>query len=561
MRGRSLAQEAVPVLRGGYEGIIVGAAASGGAPVARRGGRGLFYGKGEGMKRRALVSVSDKQGIVEFARRLSEMGFEIISTGGTARALDEAGVAVILVSEVTGEPELLGRQGQDAAPQDPRRHPRQPGGPGPRNPARRARHRPDRPRVYQPIPFRADHRRWRRSENEAIEQIDIGGPAMLRAAAKNYKSVTVVSSPDHSTTRCWRSWIQRDTSPKRHGVELALAAFSRTAEYDAAISTWMAGESAATEEDTLPEKLDMSYQRVLSLRYGENPHQKGAYYARIGEQHLLSGVERIQGKDLSFNNLYDVDAARTLLAELGDGPAAVIIKHANPCGVAVADEVGEAYEKALASDPLSAFGGIVALNRPVDGDLAAEISKVFTEVLISPEFTPEAREKFSEKPDLRLLAAGNLDLPPLSAKDVTGGILLQQTDTIEGASDYQAATEKRPDEDQMQDLLFAWRVAKRVRSNAIVLARVGATVGIGGGLTSRVDAAELAVKKAADRAEGAVAASDAFFPFADGIEALAKAGIAAIIQPGGSRRDEEVVDAANKHGIAMIFTGRRHFLH
>lgn len=511
------------------------------------------------MKRRALISVSDKQGVVEFARRLSEMGFEIISTGGTARALDEAGVAVIPVSDVTGEPEILGGRVKTL-------HPKIHGGilanlEDPDHVTQLVEH------DIAPIdlvcinlyPF-GQTIATGASENEAIEQIDIGGPAMLRAAAKNFKSVTVISSPtayDEVLAELDSDGhISEETRRK-----LALAAFSRTAEYDAAISTWMSGESETTEDDTLPERLDMSYQRVLSLRYGENPHQKGAYYARIGEQHLLSGVERIQGKDLSFNNLYDVEDARTLLAELGDGPAAVIIKHANPCGVAVADEIGEAYEKALASDPLSAFGGIVALNRPVDGNLAAEISKVFTEVLIAPEFASEAREKFAEKPNLRLLAAGNLELPPLSAKDVTGGILLQQTDTIEDTSDYEIATDKQPDEDQMQDLLFAWRVAKRVRSNAIVLARVGATVGIGGGLTSRVDAAELAVKKAADRAEGAVAASDAFFPFADGIEALARAGVTAVIQPGGSMRDEEVVEAANKHGIAMVLTGRRHFLH
>ena len=510
------------------------------------------------MKRRALVSVSDKEGVVEFARRLSELGFEVISTGGTAQVLEEGKVPVIPVSEVTGAKEILGGRVKTL-------HPRIHGG------ILADLENPDHvvelvDQGIGPIdlvcvnlyPFE-ETVAGGASEKDAIEQIDIGGPAMLRAAAKNFRSVTVVPSPE------FYEEILSDLETGEVRIEtrrkLALAAFNRTAEYDAAISAWMSGEGEPTEEDTLPEKLDMRYRRALSLRYGENPHQQGAYYARTGERHLLSGVEQLQGKDLSFNNLYDVDAARTLLAEMGEGPAAVIIKHANPCGVAVAEEIEEAYKKALASDPLSAFGGIVALNRPVDEDLADGISKVFTEVLISPEFTPQAREKFAEKPDLRLLAAGNLDLPPLSAKDVTGGILLQQTDAVEDDSEYEATTYKQPDDEQMRDLIFAWRVAKRVRSNAIVLARGGATIGIGGGLTSRVDAAEIAVKKAADHAQGSVAASDAFFPFADGVETLAKAGITAVIQPGGSKRDKEVIEAANSHGLAMVFTGRRHFLH
>ena len=305
----------------------------------------------------------------------------------------------------------------------------------------------------------------------------------------------------------------------------------------------------------------MRYEKSLSLRYGENPHQRAAYYARVGERDLLHGVDRVQGKDLSFNNLHDVDAARALLAELGERPAAVIVKHANPCGAAVADDVGRAYALALASDPLSAFGGIVALNAPVDEDLAGEITRIFTEVLIAPGFAPGALEVLSSKPNLTLLAAGPLELPSLSAKDVTGGLLLQDADLTEDGSDYVTVTEKSPTPELVQDLTFAWRVAKRVRSNAIVLAQDGATVGIGMGLTSRVDAAELAVRKAGARAGGAVAASDAFFPFADGIEALAEAGITAVIQPGGSKRDEELIEAANRHGVAMVFTGRRHFLH
>jgi phosphoribosylaminoimidazolecarboxamide formyltransferase / IMP cyclohydrolase len=305
----------------------------------------------------------------------------------------------------------------------------------------------------------------------------------------------------------------------------------------------------------------MRYEKSLPLRYGENPHQRAAYYARVDQRHLLSGVEKLQGKDLSFNNLHDADAARALLTELGEKPAAVIVKHANPCGVAVGETLSGTYEKALACDPASAFGGIVALNGSVDGGLAEQITKVFTEVLVAPGFTPEATEAFAAKPNTILLQAVPLELPRLSAKDVTGGLLLQEADVAEDESEYKVVTERKPTPEQMADLRFAWRVAKRVRSNAIVLSRDGATVGIGGGQTSRVDASELAVKKAGERTRGAVAASDAFFPFADGVEALSEAGITAVIQPGGSKRDEEVTEAANERGVAMVFTGRRHFLH
>lgn len=505
------------------------------------------------MKRRALISVSDKKGVVEFAGRLHEMGFEIISTGGTAKALQQANIPVVPVSEVTGEPEILGGRVKTL-------HPKVHGGilanlEDPDHVTQLVEH------DIAPIdlvcinlyPFE-ETVAGGASEEEAIVQIDIGGPAMLRAAAKNFNSVIVVPSPafyDEVLAEIeGGGQVSRETRRR-----LALAAFRRTGEYDAAISGWM------DEDGAFPDRLTMRYEKTLPLRYGENPHQKAAYYSRVGETHLLHGVRQLQGKELSFNNLYDVEAARALLAEFGDRPAAVIIKHANPCGVAVAETLEEAYSTALASDPLSAFGGIVALNGPVDEALAGEIVKVFTEVLISPDFIPEAREIFSAKQDMRLLEAGSLTPPKLSAKDVTGGLLLQETDFTEDNSGYSVVTAIQPAPEQTEDALFAWRVARRVRSNAIVLARNEATVGIGGGLTSRVDAAELAVKKAGERSRGAAAASDAFFPFADGIEALAKAGVKAVMQPGGSKRDEEVIAAADKHGVAMIFTGRRHFLH
>jgi phosphoribosylaminoimidazolecarboxamide formyltransferase/IMP cyclohydrolase len=503
------------------------------------------------MKRRALISVSDKKGIAAFARRLNKMGFEIISTGGTARTLEENRVPVIPVSEVTGEPEILGGRVKTL-------HPMIHGGilanlEDPDHVTELVEH------GIGPIdlvcinlyPFE-ETVAGGASEKEAVEQIDIGGPAMLRAAAKNFKSVIVVPSPEFYKEVLAELDLGEVSEETRR--RLALAAFRRTASYDAAIAGWF------EQEEPFPDLLTMRYEKVSPLRYGENPHQRAAYYAGIGKHHLLSGVEKLQGKDLSFNNLNDLDAARSLLGELG-GTAAVIVKHATPCGVAVGETVREAYEKALASDPVSAFGGIVALNRPVDGGLAGEITKVFTEVLVAPDFSPEAMEAFAAKPNVILLQAGPLESPRLSARDVSGGLLLQDTDVTEDDSEYRVVTDKEPGPEQMADLLFAWRVAKRVRSNAIVLARDGATVGIGGGQTSRVVASELAVRKAGERTRGAVAASDAFFPFADGVEALAEAGITAVIQPGGSKRDEEVIEAANERGVAMVFTGRRHFLH
>jgi phosphoribosylaminoimidazolecarboxamide formyltransferase / IMP cyclohydrolase len=512
------------------------------------------------MKRRALVSVSDKRGVEDFARRLSGMGFEIISTGGTARALTEAGVKVVPVSEVTGAPEILGGRVKTL-------HPKIHGG--------ILADLTDPDHVEQlveqdigPIdlvctnlyPFEMTVTGGA-SEKEAIEQIDIGGPAMLRAAAKNFGSVTVVPSPDFYE-EVLAALESEGQVPEETRRRLALATFRLTAEYDAAISGWL-GERVEGETEDFPEIRTVHFERVSGLRYGENPHQDAAYYAEVGAEHLLSDVEKLQGREISFNNLYDLDAARTLLADLTDlgAQAAVIVKHANPCGAAVGDSLMETYRKALASDPQSAFGGIVALSGEVDGDLAAEISSLFTEILVAPGLTEEAREILSAKPNVRVLVAGPLQRPALSSKYVTGGVLLQASDTVEDDSEYRIVTEARPSPQQMGDLIFAWRVARVVKSNAIVLARGGATVGVGAGQMSRVDSSGIAVRKAGKRAHGAAAASDAFFPFADGVEALAEAGIEAVIQPGGSVRDDEVVQAANRRGLAMVFTGRRHFLH
>jgi phosphoribosylaminoimidazolecarboxamide formyltransferase / IMP cyclohydrolase len=518
------------------------------------------------MKRRALVSVSDKKGVEAFARRLSELGFEIISTGGTARSLSEAGLDVVPISDVTGAPEILGGRVKTL-------HPKIHGG------ILADLEDPDHVTqlVEQDIgpidlvcinlyPFE-ETIAGGAPEKEAIEQIDIGGPAMLRAAAKNFKSVTVVPSPEFYE-EVLAELESEGQVPEETRRRLALAAFRRTAEYDAAISGWLGvrveGEAATEQDGTFPERRTVRYELVSGLRYGENPHQAAAYYAESSAEHLLSGVKKLQGREISFNNLYDLDAARTLLADLTDldaPAAAVIIKHANPCGAAVGESVADAYRKALASDPQSAFGGIVALSGEVDGELAAEISRVFTEILVAPGFTEEAKEIFSSKPNVRVLAAGQLVRPTLSAKHVTGGVLLQDADAVEDDSEYSVVTEAHPSPQQMADLLFAWRVARVVKSNAIVLVKDGATVGVGAGQMSRVDSSGIAVKKAGERARGSTAASDAFFPFADGVEALAEAGIEAVIQPGGSVRDDEVVEAANRNGLAMVFTGRRHFLH
>ena len=508
------------------------------------------------MKRRALISVSDKRGIENLARRLSGMGFEIISTGGTARTLTEAGVRVVPVSEVTGAPEILGGRVKTL-------HPKIHGG------ILADLGDPDHVEqlVEQDIgpidlvcinlyPFE-ETVAGGAPEKEVIEQIDIGGPAMLRAAAKNFGSVIVVPSPE-VYEEVLAALESEGQVPEETRRRLALAAFRRTAEYDAAISGWFSEQA-----EGFPERRTVRYERVSGLRYGENPHQAAAYYAEVGAEHLMSGVEILQGREISFNNLYDLDAARTLLADLSDlgTPAAVIVKHANPCGAAVGDSLMDAYRKALASDPQSAFGGIVALSGEVDGDLAAEISSIFTEILVAPGFTEKAREILSTKTNVRVLVAGLLDRPALSSKYVTGGVLLQASDAVEDDSEYRVVTETRPSQQQMGDLIFAWRVTRVVKSNAIVLARDEATVGVGAGQMSRVDSSDIAVKKAGEKAQGAAAASDAFFPFADGVEALAEAGIGAVIQPGGSVRDEEVVEAANRHGLAMVFTGRRHFLH
>lgn len=520
------------------------------------------------MRRRALVSVADKTGVVDFARRLADLGFEIISTGGTARALAEAGLEVTPVERVTGSPEMLGGRVKTL-------HPRIHGGiladlEDPGQVMELVRH------DIGPVDlvcvnlyrFEQTVADPEVEEKDAIENIDVGGPTMLRAAAKNFRSVTVVPGPEHYGE------VLAELASEGHVSEesrraLALAAFRRTAEYDSHISDWLAGmvEDELGQKDAaegFPARRTVEQKRVMSLRYGENPHQEAAYYAEVGASHLLSGVEQLGGREFSFNNLHDVDAARTILADLTDWSpdeaAAVIVKHANPCGAAVAGTLAEAYHKAFESDPTSAFGGVVALSRQVDGELAQEIAQAFTEVLVAPGFDSEALKIFGAKPNMILLQAASLERPRFSEKPVTGGALVQEGDRLENGSEYKTVAGE-PTSDQLRDLYFAWRVARGVKSNAIVLASDGATVGIGAGQSSRVDSSQIAVRKAGDRARGAVAASDAFFPFADGVESLAEAGAVAVIHPGGSKRDDEVIAAARERGVAMVLTGRRHFLH
>ncbi|HLT90257.1 MAG TPA: bifunctional phosphoribosylaminoimidazolecarboxamide formyltransferase/IMP cyclohydrolase [Woeseiaceae bacterium] len=512
--------------------------------------------------RRALLSVSDKRGLVPFARALSALGIEILSTGGTRRELAQAGIAAVEVSDRTGFPEimdgrvktlhpvvhggLLGRRGIDDAVM--------------------SRHgiEPIDLLVVNLYPFEETVARKDASFADAIENIDIGGPAMIRAAAKNHASVAVVVDPaDYDDVLARLEAGGLDDEYRRR---LAARAFAHTAAYDTAITRYL---SAAAGEDVLGERFLWSGTRISSLRYGENPHQRAAFYR---DAHPAAGslaaARQLQGKDLSYNNIADADAALECVRQFQE-PACVIVKHANPCGVALRDTLLAAYERAFATDPTSAFGGIIAFNRPLDAATArAVLERQFVEVIVAPEIEAEAREALQAKPNVRVLETGTPDdspAPALELKKVSGGLLVQDADagTI-SEQDLRVVTRVAPSPEQVRDLMFAWRVAKHVKSNAIVFCRETATIGVGAGQMSRVYSTRIAAIKAADEGlavAGSVMASDAFFPFRDGIDAAAEHGIAAVIQPGGSVRDEEVIAAADEHGIAMVFTGMRHFRH
>jgi phosphoribosylaminoimidazolecarboxamide formyltransferase/IMP cyclohydrolase len=516
----------------------------------------------------ALISVSDKTGLSEFARTLAGNGVQLISTGGTAKALRDAGLEVTDVSEVTGFPEIMDGRVKTL-------HPKIHGG----LLGLRDKHA-DAMRqhaiegidllVCNLYPFEATVARGA-SFDETVENIDIGGPTLIRAAAKNHDWVTVVVDPEDYA----RVAAELAASGGKIGAvlrrELAEIAFARTAAYDAAVSSWFASQNATQA----PRRRSFAGRLRQALRYGENPHQQAAFYATGEKRFGVATATQLQGKELSYNNIADTDAAYELVAELGRSPACAIIKHANPCGVALGSSLADAYRKALACDPVSAFGGVLAFNGTLNAEAAEEIAKLFTEVIIAPEADADARRILAAKKNLRLLAAGGLPdprAPGLAFRSVAGGLLVQTRDNAQtGRDDLRVVTKRKPTEAEIADLLFAFTIAKHVKSNAIVYAKDGVTAGIGAGQMSRVDSALIAAAKAREAAaaagwrepktKGSAAASEAFFPFPDGLIAVAEAGATAIVQPGGSVNDAEVIKAADERGLTMVFTGVRHFRH
>ncbi len=522
--------------------------------------------------KRALLSVSDKSGLIEFARALAERGIELVSTGGTKRAIAEAGIAVVDVAEVTGFPEIMDGRVKTL-------HPKVHGGllsvrDDPEHAAAMTAHdiAPFDVVAINLYPFEQTIAAGADAAT-AIENIDIGGPAMIRAAAKNHAYVAVLTDPADYDALLASLNDNDGATTKQLRTRLAAKAFQRTGAYDGAISTWFADHRG----DDMPDRRVIAGILAQTLRYGENPHQIAGFYRTGAQRAGVATARQLQGKDLSYNNINDTDAAYELVAEFDPArtAAVAIIKHANPCGVAEGATLLEAYEKALRCDPVSAFGGIVALNRTLDADAAAKIVDIFTEVIIAPDATEDAIKVVAAKKNLRLLLVGGLPDPRaagLTFKSVAGGLLAQTRDgAVVDDLDLKVVTRRAPDDAELVDLRFAFRVAKHVKSNTIVYVKNRATVGIGAGQMSRVDSARIAARKAADATEAAgltepltkncVVASDAFFPFADGLMAAVEAGATAVIQPGGSMRDDEVVKAADDAGIAMVFTGVRHFRH
>ncbi|MEA2249241.1 MAG: phosphoribosylaminoimidazolecarboxamide formyltransferase / cyclohydrolase [Solirubrobacteraceae bacterium] len=512
--------------------------------------------------RRALLSVSDKRGIVDFARGLADLGVELVSTGGTASELQEAGLEVRRVEDLTGFPEIMDGRVKTL-------HPKLYAG------LLAVRDNPEHMRAAAEheiefvdlvcvnlYPFERTAGRFGSTEAEIIEDIDIGGPAMIRASAKNYAFNAVVVRPESydAVLQELRDAAGTLSLPTREW--LAAEAFAYTARYDTAIARWFAEKT-----EDFPSLRLQAYEKVTELPYGENPHQRAAYYAQAGARaHVLSQVRQHHGKQISYNNILDLDAARAVVRDLPGGAACAIVKHNNPCGAAVGATPLEAYRAALECDPMSAFGGVVVLNEAVDVVTAEALAEQFVEVLFAPGYMEGTLEILTRKRDVRVLEDQERRQPLLGEKDVrqvTGGLLVQDRDlAVEGRGDMEVVTGTVPTEEQWEDLVFAMRVCRHVRSNAIVIARGGATVGIGAGQMSRIDSVRLAVEKArVPDLRGAVLASDAFFPFPDGPALAIEAGVSAIVQPGGSVRDDEVVAAADAAGVAMVFTGRRHFRH
>lgn len=518
---------------------------------------------------RALISVSDKTGMVELGQALADAGVEILSTGGSAKALKDAGVPVVEVSEYTGFPEIMdgrvktlqpkihggllavrGDMSHEAAMQT---------------------------HGIQPIdllvvnlyPFESTVAKGA-AFDDCIENIDIGGPAMIRAAAKNHAYVSVVVEPDDYARLIEEMTAGDGTTTAAFRRELAAKAYARTGAYDAAISSWFAGEVG----ETFPTRTVMAGTLKQVLRYGENPHQKAAFYTSSENRPGIATATQLQGKELSFNNLNDTDAAFELAGEFKDGPACVIVKHANPCGVATGADLQTAYARALACDTESAFGGIIAFNKTLDAATAKDVAELFAEVIIAPDISDEAKAILGAKKNLRVLVTGAMPEPSsegMTVRSLAGGYLLQNRDALLTSADLKVVTKRQPSDAEMADLMFAFTVCKHVKSNAIIYAKDGATVGVGAGQMSRVNSSRIAAWKAADAAKvagdseswaiGSVVASDAFFPFADGLIAAADAGATAVIQPGGSMRDDEVIKAADEKGLAMVMTGMRHFRH
>ncbi len=517
--------------------------------------------------RRALVSVSDKTGLASLGKRLASLGFEILSTGGTARFLRDNGVMVTDVSDVTGFPEIMDGRVKTL-------HPKIHGALLGRRQNLSHRQAMETHGIH-PIdfvfvnlyPFSETVQKPGVTVEEAIEQIDIGGPSMIRSSAKNHESVTVVTDPGDYDRVLSLLEAGQEISPAFRR-ELAVKAFRSTSEYDRLIVTYfegLAGSGEGEKEESFPERLTLDLSRKQTLRYGENPHQKAALYRYSGEQEGgVAGARQLWGKEMSYNNYLDTDAAWKLVNEFSE-PAVVIVKHNNPCGVSLGTSVLDAYQKARDTDPVSSFGGVVAVNRPVDQAGAQEMARIFLEVVVAPGFTPEAKEILTRKKDIRLLeipVQSGLGEKP-EVRTIAGGVLVQSPDTTVAPeiSGLRIVGEIQPTPGQLRDALFSFAVGKHVKSNAIILAKDGMTIGIGAGQMSRVDSVRLSGMKATRPTAGSVLASDAFFPFRDGIDEAAKLGVAGIIQPGGSIRDEEVLTAAREHKMFMILTGVRHFRH
>ena len=506
--------------------------------------------------KRALISVSDKTGIIDFARELKDFNVEIISTGGTARALRDAGLEVRDISDVTGFPEMMDGRVKTL-------HPRVHGGLlALRDNAEHVAAMQD--HGIEPIdmvvvnlyPFAETISRAGVTREEAIEQIDIGGPAMIRSAAKNAASVAVVVDPTQYPLLIEELREQEGSLLLSTLQRLAAEAFRHTAQYDAIVSSYLADDT-----DQFPSRLSLAFTKISDLRYGENPHQVASLYQSQSVRGIANAAI-LSGKEMSFNNYVDAEAAWQLVSDFRD-TACAIIKHTNPAGAALGETTADAYVKALATDPVSAFGGIVAFNRPVDLSAAQEVTKIFTEVVIAPDYEPAALELLQTKKNLRVIRmSASEQKEALEFRQISGGMLVQTRDTHElRKEDLKVVTDRQPTDEEVRALLFAWTVCKHTKSNAIVYARAGQTVGVGAGQMSRVDSVKIGAMRAQLPVAGSVLASDAFFPFRDGLDEAARHGITAVIEPGGSVRDDEVIAAANEHGLAMVFTGVRHFKH